>query len=69
MEMVVFFVVQVARLYYEAAKMSPDYVDVLEVLGVLHNLSREYDKAILAFEMALKFKPRDYSLWNKLDAT
>ncbi|XP_058721953.1 peroxisome biogenesis protein 5 [Vicia villosa] len=59
----------VARLYNEAAVMSPDDADVHIVLGVLYNLSREYDKAIEAFERALKLKPQDYSLWNKLGAT
>lgn len=61
--------VQVARLFNDAAKLSPDDSDVHVVLGVLYNLSREYDKAIDAFQTALKLKPRDYSLWNKLGAT
>ncbi|OAY75051.1 Peroxisome biogenesis protein 5 [Ananas comosus] len=59
----------VARLFNEAAQMSPEDADVHVVLGVLYNLSREYDKAIAAFQEALKIKPRDYSLWNKLGAT
>ncbi|XP_008806178.1 peroxisome biogenesis protein 5-like isoform X1 [Phoenix dactylifera] len=59
----------VARLFNEAAQMSPDDADVHIVLGVLYNLSREYDKAIKSFQTALKLKPRDYSLWNKLGAT
>ncbi|KAI3466355.1 hypothetical protein Pfo_023018 [Paulownia fortunei] len=59
----------VARLFNDAAKLSPDDADVHIVLGVLYNLSREYDKAIEAFQTALKLKPRDYSLWNKLGAT
>ncbi|KAJ7963468.1 peroxisome biogenesis protein 5 [Quillaja saponaria] len=59
----------VARLFSEAAEMSPDDADVHIVLGVLYNLSREYDKAIVSFQRALKLKPRDYSLWNKLGAT
>ena len=59
----------VARLFNEAAVMSPDDADVHIVLGVLYNLSREYDRAIEAFERALKLKPHDYSLWNKLGAT
>lgn len=56
-------------MYNDAAKLSPDDADVHIVLGVLYNLSREYDRAIEAFETALKLKPRDYSLWNKLGAT
>lgn len=59
----------VARLFIDAAKMSPDDADVHIVLGVLYNLSREYDKAIESFQTALRLNPRDYSLWNKLGAT
>ncbi|BAT06105.1 peroxisome biogenesis protein 5 isoform X3 [Oryza sativa Japonica Group] len=59
----------VIRLFNEAAQMSPEDADVHIVLGVLYNLSREYDKAIAAFKTALQLKPQDYSLWNKLGAT
>lgn len=60
---------QVARLFTDAAQMSPEDADVHIVLGVLYNLSREYDRAIASFQTALKLKPNDYSLWNKLGAT
>ncbi|KAF8414342.1 hypothetical protein HHK36_002343 [Tetracentron sinense] len=63
------YIADVARLFNEAAQMSPEDADAHIVLGVLYNLSREYDKAIASFQMALKLKPRDYSLWNKLGAT
>ncbi|KAL4331889.1 hypothetical protein GQ457_07G012450 [Hibiscus cannabinus] len=59
----------VTRLFNEAAQMSPEDADVHIVLGVLYNLSREYDKAIASFKTALELKPNDYSLWNKLGAT
>ncbi|KAF6166344.1 hypothetical protein GIB67_015890 [Kingdonia uniflora] len=60
---------EVARLFNEDVQISPDDVDVHIVLGVLYNLSREYDKAIGSFQTALKLKPRDYSLRNKLGPT
>ncbi|OWM85954.1 hypothetical protein CDL15_Pgr012204 [Punica granatum] len=64
-----FYHADVARLYNDAAEMSPEDADVHIVLGVLYNLSREYDRAIASFQTALKLKPHDYSLWNKLGAT
>ncbi|KAL2607658.1 hypothetical protein R1flu_026231 [Riccia fluitans] len=60
---------QVTQMVNEAAQVSPEDGDVHTVLGVLYNLSREYDRAIQSFQRALELKPRDYSLWNKLGAT
>ncbi|XP_047325272.1 peroxisome biogenesis protein 5-like [Impatiens glandulifera] len=63
------FHTDVTRLFNDAAQVSPEDADVHVVLGVLYNLSREFDKAIDSFQTALKLKPQDYSLWNKLGAT
>ncbi|KAF8107519.1 hypothetical protein N665_0120s0043 [Sinapis alba] len=59
----------IARLFTEASQMNPEDADVHIVLGVLYNLSREFDRAITSFQTALRLKPNDYSLWNKLGAT
>nr|VDD32287.1 unnamed protein product [Brassica oleracea] len=59
----------IARLFTEASQMNPEDADVHIVLGVLFNLSREFDRAMTSFQTALQLKPNDYSLWNKLGAT
>ena len=60
---------QLTRTFVAAAEARPDNADLHAVLGVLHNLSRDYPQAVAAFERALQLRPTDHSLWNKLGAT
>ena len=43
--------------------------DVYEALGVVYNVSRDYDAAASAFRRAIEVRPGDYQLRNKLGAT
>jgi peroxin-5 len=49
-------------MFREAVREAPEDADLHTVLGVVFNLSREYDLAIAAFRQALELKPKDYSL-------
>ena len=61
---------EVQRLLLRALEYNQnDSVEVLQALGVVYNVSRDYDAAVDSFQKALQIKPDDYQLWNKLGAT
>eukprot|EP00595_Chromulina_sp_UTEXLB2642_P003645 CAMPEP_0196768492 /NCGR_PEP_ID=MMETSP1095-20130614/42839_1 /TAXON_ID=96789 ORGANISM="Chromulina nebulosa, Strain UTEXLB2642" /NCGR_SAMPLE_ID=MMETSP1095 /ASSEMBLY_ACC=CAM_ASM_000446 /LENGTH=341 /DNA_ID=CAMNT_0042138197 /DNA_START=199 /DNA_END=1221 /DNA_ORIENTATION=- len=60
---------EVVQLMLEVSQLSPNDVDVKIVLGVLYNVTGDYPNAVECFEFALKERPSDYSLSNKLGAT
>jgi len=62
-------VLRTIELFEQAAIIDPQDEEVHVVLGVLHNLSRDYDKAEINFKNAIKVNENDPSSWNKLGAT
>jgi peroxin-5 len=59
----------ITAMFVRASEFAPKDCDVWAVLGVVYNLSREFDKAVVAFRNACELDPTNYSLFNKLGAT
>eukprot|EP00211_Chloroparvula_japonica_P006992 CAMPEP_0119121794 /NCGR_PEP_ID=MMETSP1310-20130426/2255_1 /TAXON_ID=464262 /ORGANISM="Genus nov. species nov., Strain RCC2339" /LENGTH=420 /DNA_ID=CAMNT_0007111373 /DNA_START=40 /DNA_END=1299 /DNA_ORIENTATION=- len=60
---------RVVSMYEEAARIDPGDAEIHSVLGILYNLTRDYEKAEIAFKRALELDPKNYNLWNRLGAT
>jgi peroxin-5 len=60
---------EVMQLILAAHNHAPQDVDVKVLLGVLYNVSQNFDQAAELFRDALKHRPNDYTLFNKLGAT
>ncbi|XP_075155286.1 peroxisomal biogenesis factor 5 [Haematobia irritans] len=62
---------EIQDMYLEAVRSNPQSVDpeVQEGLGIIFNLSSEYDKAVDCFKAALHVNPQNAKIWNRLGAS
>ena len=54
--------------FNQASALKPGDTHVLTALGVLQFLRRDFEKATVYFEKAIKENPIDHSVWNKYGA-
>ena len=54
------------QLVLAAAQWSPNDVNIHLLLGVLYNVSQDYDSAVESFSKAKDMKLDDYTIWNKV---
>lgn len=61
----------VQDLFIQAVQQSPNDIDaeIQEALGVLFNLSSDYEKAADCFKAALQVNPHSAKIWNRLGAS
>ncbi|OWY99196.1 hypothetical protein PHMEG_00029848, partial [Phytophthora megakarya] len=57
------------QLMLQARAHDPSDSDVQVVLGVLYNVSKDYDAAVESFKAATDSRSDEYALWNKIGAT
>lgn len=57
---------EVTQLMLAVVEFAPNDVDALIILGVLYNVSLDYESAIDCFQKALQTRPNDYTLLNKV---
>ncbi|ETO02784.1 peroxisome matrix targeting signal-1 binding protein [Reticulomyxa filosa] len=60
---------KIEELFTHTSKINEKDPDLHVVLGVLYNLTAQFDNASLHFKRALQFRPKDSTLWNKLGAS
>lgn len=62
---------EVQNIYLQAVQQNPATIDpeIQEALGVLFNLSAEFDKAADCFKAALSVQPHSAKMWNRLGAS
>jgi len=54
--------------FNQASELKPADTQVLTALGVLQFIRRDFNKASLFFERAIKENPIDHQIWNKYGA-
>lgn len=59
---------EVENAFNEATALKPSDTQVLTSLGVLQFIRRDFNKASVYFEKAIKENPIDHSVWNKYGA-
>jgi peroxin-5 len=59
---------EVENAFNYASALKPLDTHVLTALGVLQFIRRDFDKAAVYFERAIKENPIDHSVWNKYGA-
>ncbi|CCW64847.1 unnamed protein product [Phytomonas sp. EM1] len=60
---------EVVTLYHAALEMNPNDADLYTNLGILYNISHDFDLAAKNFQKTVELRPNDAKLWNKLGAT